>query len=341
MQQRHVTEVNEAAALWFATANKHLPVGLLTMAGLSVPGAAWANEGGGLAADMSFIWVVPFVGMLLSIAIMPMVANHWWERHRNQLLVAMSWASPILIYFGWLAFTSDHGSEAVHGLIHAIEEYISFIALLGSLFVISGGILVKGDLEGKPTVNTAFLAIGAVLANFIGTTGASMLLIRPLLRTNSQREYVKHIPIFFIFLVSNIGGALTPIGDPPLFLGYLRGVPFFWTLENLWMVWLVPVGILLALFFVVDSYFYKREPSAGLKRDRSDAAPLGMEGGNELRIARRGGGRGVVALPRARGHRFPQLLRAGSGHGRPRCCFDVEDPQDPPPDQWVYLRAHP
>ena len=244
------------------------------------PWTAWASGGGadGLGATLSFIWIIPFVGMLLSIAIFPMVAGHWWEHHRNQALVALLWSGPILGYFAYLIVSGHHADEAKHSLLHALEEYASFIALLGSLFVISGGILIKGDLEAKPTVNTAFLAIGAVLANFIGTTGASMLLIRPMLRTNSQREYVKHIPLFFIFLVSNIGGALTPIGDPPLFLGYLRGVPFAWTFEHLFPIWVLPMGILLALFFAVDTYFYRREPASALSRDGKAAQPLGVEG---------------------------------------------------------------
>ena len=261
------------------------PVGfagrLAILAAISLaPTAALASGGGadGLGANLSFFWIIPFAGMLLSIAIMPMVAHHWWERHRNQALVAAAWSAPILAYLGYLIATGHHAEEAEHGLLHAVEEYASFIALLGSLFVISGGILVKGDLEAKPIVNTGFLAVGALIANLIGTTGASMLLIRPMLRTNSQREYVKHIPLFFIFLVSNIGGALTPIGDPPLFLGYLRGVPFFWTLEHLVGIWIVPVGILLTMFFAVDTYFYGREPKEALERDRAEAVPLGVEG---------------------------------------------------------------
>ncbi len=240
--------------------------------------SALASGGGEHALEISPLWVIPFAGMLLSIAVFPMVAHHWWEQHRNQLLVALGWATPILGYFGYLIVSGDPGHVASHGLSHAIEEYISFIALLGSLFIISGGILLKGDLEGKPAINTSFLAVGAVIANVIGTTGASMLLIRPMLRTNSQREYVKHIPLFFIFLVSNIGGALTPIGDPPLFLGYLRGVPFFWTLEHLWHIWLVPVIVLLVMFYAVDAYFYRKEDKAHRAEDESERQPLGVSG---------------------------------------------------------------
>jgi Na+/H+ antiporter NhaD/arsenite permease-like protein len=231
-------------------------------------------------ADILSIWhVIPFGGLLLCIAVLPMVSHHWFEKNKNQLLVAALWAVPILGLFGYhIATQSPFAHDAEHGLKHALEEYISFIALLGSLFVISGGIYMKGDLEGKPIVNVTFLAVGAVIANVIGTTGASMLLIRPMLRTNSQREYVKHIPLFFIFLVSNIGGGLTPIGDPPLFLGYLRGVPFFWTLTELWHIWVVPIVILLAMFFVVDTYFYRKEDTAHVRDDRGHVEPLGFEG---------------------------------------------------------------
>jgi len=253
-------------------------LGLWSLA-LTMSAHAAGGGDGGLGAELSLIWVVPFVGMLLCIAVLPMVAHHWWEEHRNQFLVSGFWSLPILGYLGYLIATGHHAHDASHGLTHAVEEYVSFIALLGSLFVISGGVLLKGDLEGKPLTNTAFLAIGAVSANLIGTTGASMLLIRPMLKTNSEREYVKHIPLFFIFLVSNIGGALTPIGDPPLFLGYLRGVDFFWTLQKLWMPWLVVVVILLVMFFLVDTYFYRREDKASIARDKAEVEPMSVQGG--------------------------------------------------------------
>jgi Na+/H+ antiporter NhaD/arsenite permease-like protein len=180
----------------------------------------------------------------------------------------------------YLAVT-DHGTlghDAAHGLQHAVVEYVSFIALLGSLYAISGGILLRGDLQGKPHVNTAFLAIGAVLSNVVGTTGASMLLIRPMLRTNSQRKHVWHIPLFFIFLVSNVGGALTPIGDPPLFLGYLRGIDFWWTLANLWYLWLPVVLVLLGMFYALDTWQYRKEEQLQTETDRSQIEPLRLEG---------------------------------------------------------------
>jgi Na+/H+ antiporter NhaD/arsenite permease-like protein len=156
-------------------------------------------------------------------------------------------------------------------------EYLAFIALLGSLFVISGGIVVSGDIRATPAVNTLFLGIGAVLANVIGTTGASMLLIRPVLRTNSQRERIRHVPIFFIFVVSNIGGCLTPLGDPPLFLGYLRGVPFTWTF-GLFPEWLVMVAALLGIFFLVDRMQVRKETPEALRMDVERVNPIRVRG---------------------------------------------------------------
>jgi Na+/H+ antiporter NhaD/arsenite permease-like protein len=245
-----------------------------------------AGGGGGHGGHPSLgevlpIWtILPFAGLLLSIALLPMVAEHFWHQNKNQLLVAVGWASPVFLGLVYVWATDYHhlGADAGHNLIHAGEEYLSFIALLGSLYIISGGILLRGDLEGRPVVNTAFLAIGAVIANVIGTTGASMLLIRPMLRTNSERAHVWHIPLFFIFLVSNIGGALTPIGDPPLFLGYLRGIDFFWTLQNLWPVWLGTVVVLLGVFFALDTYQYNRESVSDRAHDASALEPLRLEG---------------------------------------------------------------
>ncbi|MFT5454077.1 MAG: Na+/H+ antiporter NhaD/arsenite permease-like protein [Myxococcota bacterium] len=244
-------------------------------------GAEAAGHAGPHLGDVLPLWsVVPFAGLLLCIALLPMVAAHWWHHTKNQLLVALAWASPV---FFWLLYTgmTDHGTlghDAMHGLKHAVAEYVSFIGLLGSLYVISGGILLRGDLEGKPSTNTAFLAIGSVLANVIGTTGASMLLIRPMLRTNSERKHTWHIPLFFIFLVSNIGGALTPIGDPPLFLGYLRGIDFWWTLTSLWHIWIPTVLLLLAMFFALDTWNYRREDLATHQLDQSQIAPLRLDG---------------------------------------------------------------
>ena len=261
---------------------------LVLLVSLLYTGTAYASGDAcaGLPGDagvgsLPLYWMIPFAGLLLSIAIVPMIAGHWWHHNRNQLLTAVLWAAPIGLMLGYYALSAPDtkfGCEAGTGLMHAVIEYVSFIALLGSLFIISGGILLKGDLQGKPAINTAFLAFGAVISNVIGTTGASMLLIQPMLRTNAERKHTWHIPIFFIFLVSNVGGALTPIGDPPLFLGYLRGVEFFWTLTSLWWIWLPTVVILLGMFFALDTVMYGKESAKEISLDDSNIEPLGVEG---------------------------------------------------------------
>ncbi|MCA9554291.1 MAG: sodium:proton antiporter [Myxococcales bacterium] len=186
--------------------------------------------------------VAPFVVILLGIAILPLVAGHWWEKNRNRLIFTAIVTVPTGAYLVTLNW---------HMLLHAAEEYFSFIFLLGSLFIISGGIVLRGELKQSPWVNAGLLATGAVLASIIGTTGASMLLIRPYLRANRVRDYSRHLPIFFIFVVSNAGGLLTPLGDPPLFLGFLRGVPFTWTF-HLVPEWAFVNGILILIFLVVE-----------------------------------------------------------------------------------------
>ncbi len=190
--------------------------------------------------------------MLLAIAVLPLATPHFWERNRNKALVSLVLGAPVAI---WVALL-DPGA-----LMHAGHEYAAFIILLGALFVISGGIVVRGTLAGTPGLNTALLGLGAVLASLIGTTGASMVLIRPLLRANSVRREKVHVFIFFIFVVANAGGLLTPLGDPPLFLGFLRGVPFLWTLR-LFPIWLVVNATLLVVFYVVDSTIFRKEDVA-------------------------------------------------------------------------------
>jgi len=220
--------------------------------------------------------VVPFVVMVLGIAVLPLAASHWWEPNRNKLLVSIVLGLPVLVLYV---------VREPSALVHMAEEYVSFIVLLAALYVISGGILMRGDLLATPLVNSAFLATGSVLASFIGTTGASMLLIRALLQTNRERTRVRHTVIFFIFLVSNIGGMLTPLGDPPLFLGYLQGVPFAWTFR-LWPHWLLMVGVLLLTYFVCDTFLYTREPLAAIRRDRARIEPLRVRGAlNTLGLA--------------------------------------------------------
>ena len=182
-------------------------------------------------------WALPFVGLLLSIALLPLAAPHFWESNLRKLGVAALLALPVL------ALYLRANPEA---LVHAARDYVSFIVLLGGLFVISGGVLLEGDLQATTRTNALLLGAGALLASFVGTTGASVLLIRPLLQTNRERKRVAHTVVFFIFLVSNIGGCLTPLGDPPLFLGYLVGVPFLWTLR-LFPDWLFTVSLVLAV----------------------------------------------------------------------------------------------
>ncbi len=211
---------------------------------------------------------LPFVVMLLAIAILPLAYPHFWDRNRNKAIVAAVISLPVLIYLL---------GSLPHELEQTMLDYVSFIVLLGALFVISGGIVMTGDLRATPKVNTMFLLVGAILANFIGTTGASMLLIRPLLSTIKERKHTGHIPVFFIFVVSNIGGCLTPLGDPPLFLGFLKGVPFFWTFR-LAPEWLVAVGLVLAVFYVYDLIAYRKERPSDISRDETRTRPLKFAG---------------------------------------------------------------
>jgi Na+/H+ antiporter NhaD/arsenite permease-like protein len=213
--------------------------------------------------------VLPFVAMLLAIAVCPLWVPHWWESNRNKFFVAAALGLPVLAAYG-----VRHPSA----LVHTAADYVSFIVLLAGLFVIAGGIRLRGDLIATPATNTAFLAVGGVLASFVGTTGASMLLVRPLLQTNQERTRVKHTLVFFIFVVSNVGGMLTPLGDPPLFLGYLAGVPFTWTFRLL-PHWALMMAVLLATFFIYDSVQFSREPLAALRRDRARVEPLRVLGG--------------------------------------------------------------
>lgn len=187
--------------------------------------------------------VLPFIVLLLMIATGPLFYKHFWERHYPKISIGLG-----LITIGYYYFILNDW----HDIVHTMEEYISFIALLTSLFVASGGIMIKVDKKATPLLNSALLFIGAVISNLIGTTGASMLLIRPYLKINKNRIKPFHI-VFFIFIVSNIGGALTPIGDPPLFLGFLRGVEFFWVIAHVWHIWLPTILVLLAIFYVIDS----------------------------------------------------------------------------------------
>ncbi len=195
-------------------------------------------------------WMLPFFLLLGSIAVLPLIRKHWWEK--NYPLVSVGFTVPVFFYYLFLL-------QDTHALVHAGFEYVSFICLIGSLYVVAGGIHIGVKGQATPAVNAMFLFVGAVVSNFLGTTGASMIMVRPWLRTNKSRLWPYHV-VFFIFIVSNIGGALTPIGDPPLFLGYLQGVPFFWVLKNVWMIWLLTVALLLAVFYVIDSINFRKSP---------------------------------------------------------------------------------
>jgi Na+/H+ antiporter NhaD/arsenite permease-like protein len=221
--------------------------------------------------------IAPFICYLVMIAVLPLFFGGFWERNRNKLLVAGLVSLPVLVY---LASTGADGGRA---LIHTACDYVSFIALLGALFTISGGICLSGSLVGRPLVNTAFLAIGAVLGSLIGTTGASVLLIRPLLRANARRAYATHIVVFFIFIVSNGAGLLTPLGDPPLFLGFLRGVPFTWTFR-LAAPWALVNGVLVLLFSIIDRLLWTREQRRPRKvaPPAEPAEPLRLDGAINL-----------------------------------------------------------
>jgi Na+/H+ antiporter NhaD/arsenite permease-like protein len=219
--------------------------------------AAAADAAGPAALDWSkleLFWAIPFVGILLSIAILPLAAPHFW--HHRQGAVSFGWALAFLV-----PFMALYGFEATHyEFLHAmLLDYLPFVIMLFALYTISGGVYVKGHFEGTPLNNTGLLALGTGLASFTGTTGASVLLIRPLIRANAGRKHNVHTVIFFIFLVSNIGGSLTPLGDPPLYLGFLKGVDFFWTTTNLLAKTIVAVAVLLTVFFVLDSLLYGRE----------------------------------------------------------------------------------
>jgi Na+/H+ antiporter NhaD/arsenite permease-like protein len=220
-------------------------------AGTWLPGVPPIEEP--LGKRLPLFFVVPFVALLAAIAFLPAVAGHWWEENVNKAKVAALAALPIVALlpfdFGWVGFDA---------LLENFAEYVSLMAVLGALFIVCGGIVVEGTPRGTPLVNAAILAVGAVLANLIGTTGASMILIRPLLRANAHRRRIAHVPIFLIFIVANCGGLLTPLGDPPLFLGYLAGVPFGWTLR-LFPAWLLVNSALLAIFLACDWIALARE----------------------------------------------------------------------------------
>jgi Na+/H+ antiporter NhaD/arsenite permease-like protein len=216
---------------------------------------------------------LPFAALLLCIALCPLLTPQFWHHHFGK--VAAAWALAFLLPFAAIYGAGAAGSALVHALV---AEYIPFVILLTALFTVSGGIYIKGNLHGSPQLNTALLAIGAVLASFMGTTGASMLLIRPLIRANDNRAHKAHVVVFFIFIVSNAGGSLTPLGDPPLFLGFLKGVDFFWTARWIFPETLFLVGSLLAIFYALDTYFFKQSGEVQRADPTPDSRGIGFEG---------------------------------------------------------------
>jgi len=220
--------------------------------------------------EIPVLTLLPFVLMLLSIAIFPLFWNHFWEKNKNKLLVAIVLSIPVVIYLLMNGFSHEL-------LLTMVFDYVPFLILLGALFTITGGIFLTGDIEAKPSINTLFLGIGAVLASVMGTTGAAMLLIRPVIQTNKERTFKVHTILFFIGIVANCGGLLTPLGDPPLFMMYLRGAHFTWFL-HLIPEWLITNVLLLIVYFFVDRYYHKKEPASALLRDETNIRPIKIQG---------------------------------------------------------------
>ena len=224
-------------------------------------------------ATLSAWWGVPFAGILLSIALCPLLMPSVWHHHYGK--IAAGWALAFLLPFAAVFGPGMAGAGLVHALL---AEYIPFIVLLTALYTVAGGIFIRGNFHGSPGFNTVLMLIGAVLASFMGTTGASMLMVRPLIRANDNRRQTAHVIVFFIFIVSNAGGSLTPLGDPPLFLGFLKGVDFFWTVSHVFPETLFLIGSLLAIFYAIDTWYYRREGVT-----RADPTPddqsFGIEGG--------------------------------------------------------------
>ncbi|HSV78623.1 MAG TPA: sodium:proton antiporter [Ramlibacter sp.] len=236
----------------------------------------WPNWAGAAELDgsrLSPLWAVPFAGILLSIALVPLLAPRFWHHHFGK--VAAGWALAFLVPFALVAGLPATGAALAHVLL---AEYLPFVILLTALFTVAGGIHIRGNLHGSPALNTAILAIGAVLASVMGTTGASMLLIRPLIRANDNRAHRTHVVVFFIFIVSNAGGSLTPLGDPPLFLGFLKGVDFFWTARQILPETLFLVGALLLLFYVLDRWYYQHREELRPLDPTPDTRGIGFDG---------------------------------------------------------------
>ncbi len=247
-----------------------LRIAVLLVGGAAAPLVSAASLD---ASQLGLPWALPFAGILLSIALLPLLALRLWHHHYGK--IAVGWVLLMLVPMALV-----HGAPAAVDLLaHALlGDYVPFMIFIGTLYVVTGGIYVRGSLHGSPLVNTAMLAIGGALASVMGTTGASMLMIRPLLRANQDRKRRVHTIVFFIFIVANIGGSLTPLGDPPLFLGFLKGVPFGWTLQHMLAPMLFALAILLPLYFVFDAVLYRRDVADGLVRDTAPKEPLRVAG---------------------------------------------------------------
>jgi Na+/H+ antiporter NhaD/arsenite permease-like protein len=221
-------------------------------------------------SNIPLLSLLPFVLMLASIAVFPLAWNHFWEKNINKLYIAIALSVPVIIYL----LANEFGERLFETMVF---DYIPFIILLGSLFTITGGIYLTGDIEAKPSINTLFMAIGAVLASFMGTTGAAMLLIRPVIQTNKERKFKVHTILFFIGIIANCGGLLTPLGDPPLFMMYLRGADFTWFFK-LFPEWFVTNALLLIIYFFVDTWYHKKEPVSAVMRDKTYVKPIKIQG---------------------------------------------------------------
>lgn len=222
------------------------------------------------SVNVPIYMLTPFVIMLGAIAVMPLAANHFWENNKNKLIVSLVLGVPVAL---WLLF-KGMGAELANVVVY---DYLPFIILLGALFIVTGGIFIDGDIEAKPKINTTFMAIGALLASLTGTTGAAMLLIRPLISTNKERNHKVHTILFFIGIVANSGGLLTPLGDPPLFMMYLRGVDFFW-FASLFKEWIFVNGLLLIIYYFVDTHYWNKETPEAKAFDHTNIRPITIAG---------------------------------------------------------------
>jgi Na+/H+ antiporter NhaD/arsenite permease-like protein len=254
----------------------YLATVMVVLFAIAVPVPAFAAEGID-GASLSLWWGVPFVGILLSIATGPVLYPHLWEHHYGKFTAF--WSTLIVIALLAHADTPIVTTALAHT---AFLEYMPFILLLLALFTVAGGIYLEGNLHDSAFTNTALLGVGVLMASIVGTTGAAMILIRPLIRANDNRRYNAHVVVFFIFLVANIGGALSPLGDPPLFIGFLKGVDFFWTTQHLWRETLTTAGIVLAIFCAIDLYFHRREGRFTRAKDPTPDKPLRLHGQSNL-----------------------------------------------------------